>query len=265
MARTTIGNQTYALNNSSLIPKVLHTITRGDVASWSTTMGNAISIGAATSPSKQWTVANVNEDNRATSTVFAQTYYNQTHVLTCLDDDSGTVEALGSLLSLNPGNFVINWTDPPTATANIFSALVIDGDNVDVGTFIEPGATGTQVVPVATTVNSVKGLMLFNNGLAAGTAGLAADALISIGGASGTGATEQGCVSTGDDDVSGSTITARINKTGSVVRTIFPTATATSSTTTSEAAVTALGTDQFSLNWTTRTGSRRNHYIVWGV
>jgi hypothetical protein len=265
-ARTTTGNQTYSLNNSLLVPKLLHTINRGSSASWSTTMGNAIAIGSAVSPSKQWSVSNTTEDARSTSTtVYARSYYDQTNVIVTLDDDVGeTVEAAGTLVSLNTGNFVVNWTNAPTSSTNVFSALVIDGNNIDVGTFNEPAATGSQVVSVASTVNTVKGLMIFNNGFA--TSGVQTDALMSIGAASGTGATDQGVVSVGDDDLSGATRTARINKTGSIIRTIFPAATATSSTTTSEASVSSLATaDQFTLNWTARDSTRRNHYIVWGV
>jgi hypothetical protein len=251
-----------------LTPKLIHTINRGNPISWDTTIGNAVCIGAATSSTKRWSVGNGTRDG-ISSNEFATSYYDQTNVLVSIDDDDPeTVEAAASLVSLNTGNFVLNWNNAPTTTTNAFSVLVIDSDvgsGIDVGTFNEPGATGTQVVNVDTSVDSVKGVMIFNNGFA--TSGIQLDALMSIGGASGTGATDQGVVSVGDDDTAGSgdTINSRVNKTGSVIRTIFPAATAASSTTTSEAALSTLGTDQFSLNWTARNSTRRNHYIVFGT
>ncbi len=265
---TTTGNRTYNLTNSGLTPKLIHTINRGNPISWDTTVGSAVCIGAATSSTKRWSVGNASRDS-ISSKEFATSYYDQTNVLVSIDDDDPeTVEASASLVSLNTGNFVLNWNNAPTSTTNAFSALVIDSDvgsGIDVGTFNEPGATGTQVVSVDASVDSVKGVMIFNNGFA--TSGLQFDALMSIGAASGTGSTDQGVVSVGDDDTAGSgnTISSRVNKTGSVIRTIFPAATAASSTTTSEAALSALGTDQFSLNWTARNSTRRNHYIVFGT
>jgi hypothetical protein len=264
---TTTGNRTYNLTNSQLNPKLIHTINRGGPVSWDVAYANAVCIGAAVSSTQRWTVGNAIEADVSSSEA-CRSYYDQTNVLVSIDDDdTGVVEATAALTSLNTGNFVLNWTDAPTSTTNAFSVLVIDADvgSIDVGTFNEPATTGTQVVSVASTVDAVKGVMIFNNGFA--TSGLQLDALISIGGASGTGATEQGVISVGDDDINGvgNSISSRVNKTGSIIRTIFPAATAASSTTTSEAALSALGTDQFSLNWTARNSTRRNHYIVFGT
>lgn len=265
--QTTTGNRTYSLTNAQLVPKLVHTIQMGATSGWSATNGNAITIGAATSSTKQWSVGNTTEDARSTSTtVYARSYYDETNVLVTLDDDVGeTVEAAASLVSFNTGNFVLNWNNAPVSSTVVFSALCIDTNNViDVDSFSEPASTGVQNVAVASTVNNIKGLMLFSNGFA--TSGVQTDALMSVGGASGTGATDQGVVAIGDDDLSGNTRTARINKTGSIMKVIFPTATATSSTTSCECALSSLATqDQFSLNWGTRSGTRRMHYIVFGA
>ena len=262
--QTTTGNRTYSLTNSLLVPKLLHTIQVGTTAGWSAANGNAITIGAGTSSSKQWSVGNTTEDARTTSsTVYARSYYDETNVLVTLDDDAGEiVEAAASLVSLGTGDFVLNWNNAPVSSTVVFSALCIDAnDAIDADTFIEPAATGVQNVTVASTVNTVKGLMLFNNGQA--TSGVQTDVYMSIGGASGT--ETQGLVSVGDDDQGAATRSARINKTGSIVKVIFPTATATSSTTSCEASLSSVATpDQFSLNWSVRSGSRRNHYIAFG-
>jgi glycine cleavage system regulatory protein len=235
---------------------------------WSTSYGNGIAIGSAVSSSKQWSVGNAIRDNISGSE-FATSYYDQNNVLVTVDDDDvDTIEAAASLVSLGTGNFVINWTNASPTHDRAFSVLVVDADpgSIDVGTFTEPASTGTQVVNVSSTADSIRGVMIYSNGFS--SSGINHDALMSIGGASGTGATDQGVVSTGDEDTAGegNTISSRINKTGSIIKTILPADTATSSTTTSEAALSAMGTqDQFSLNWTTRSGTRRNHYIVFGT
>lgn len=263
--RITTGNQTYTLNNASLLPKFIHTITRSATASWSTSIGNAAAIGSGISDTKRWSVANTGEDARTTSSeVYARGYYSEASVVAAIDDDTGAVEGLANVSSFSTGSFVLNWTDAPPASTSVFSALVLDTGSdtgiIDVGSFNEPASTGIQNISVAATVNQVKGVMIFTNGQA--TSGITNDSIMSIGAGTGTGATEQGCVSVGDDDVSGATRTARINKTGSIIKTIFPDATASSSTTNNEASLSALGTDQFSLNWSTRSGTRRCHYIV---
>jgi hypothetical protein len=264
--QTTTGNRTYSLTNSLLVPKLVHTIHMGAASGWSATNGNAITIGSATSSTRQWSVGNSTEDAKSTTAeIYARGYYDETNVLVGLDDDTGAVESAASLVSLNTGNFVLNWNDAPVSSTVVFSALCIDTNNViDVDSFSEPASTGVQNVAVASTVNNVKGVMLFSNGQA--TSGVQTDGFMSVGGGSGTGATDQGTVATGDDDLSGNTRTARINKTGSIMKVIFPTATATSSTTSCEASLSSLATqDQFSLNWGTRSGTRRMHYIVFGA
>ena len=260
------GNRTYNLTNSQLNPKLIQTINIGGTIPWDNAHGSSISIGSAVSSSKQWSVGNGIRDS-ASSSEFSYSYYDQNNVLISIDDDdTNSTEAEATLVSLNTGNFVVNWTDSPTTSSKQFSILVIDADpgSIDVGTFNEPASTGTQVVNVASTVDTVRGLMIFNNGHV--NSGFNLDSLMSIGGASST--TDQGVISVGDDDTAGSgdTINSRVNKTGSIVKTIFPAATAASSTTTSEAAISSIATpDQFSLNWTSRNSTRRNHYIVFGT
>lgn len=264
--RSTVGNQTYTLNNASLLPKLVHTITNHGPTSWSTAYGDVMTIGAGTSSTKRWNIGNTSESARTTSTdVYSRGYYTESSALVAIEDDSGVVDAEANVSSFSAGSFVLNWTNAPPTSTPYFSALVLDtGANtiIDVGSFTEPASTGTQNISVASTVDVVKGVMIFSN--AQSTSGITNDQLMSVGGGTGTEATAQGSVSVGDDDVSTATRTARINRTGSIIRCIFPTATATSSTTDCEAALSALGTDQFSLNWTTRSGSRRFHYIVFG-
>ena len=86
-----------------------------------------------------------------------------------------------------------------------------------------------------------------------------------IGGASNT-TTDQGLVVTGENDGVSTTETVRLNKTGAIIKSITVNATPTSSTTTAEASLSSVSTqDQFTLNWTTAdTTARKHHYIVFG-
>ena len=261
--QTTTGTRTYSLTNSSMIPNFVQTITNGSTANWSTTMANAITIGSAAGTSKQWSVGNITRDNiNAVADYCAYGYWDSSNVLVGLDDDSANVEMVATLSSFGTGNFALNWTDAPVISTAVFSALCIEGGNIDVGGFVEPGAPGTQVTNVDSTVNQIAGLMLYNNMNA--TSGRTATSHLSVGGATGTGASAQGVVTVSDEDNYGASLTCRMNKTGSIVKTIQAVHTATSSTTVSEASVTALGVDQFTLNWSASNAARRNHYIVFG-
>ena len=263
--QTTTGTRTYSLNNSSIIPNFVQTINNGSTANWATTMADAISIGSAAGTTKQWSIANNGEDAQSIAAdFFARSYYDSSNVLVGIDDDTGSIEMVATLSSFGTGNFVLNWTDAPISSTAIFSALCIQGGNIDVGGFAEPGATGTQVTNVASTVNTAVGLMIYNTNTTA--SGLnTSGSFFSVGGASGTGASAQGVVTVGDPDATSATQPVRINKTGSIVKTILPTAIATSSTTSSEASVSALGVDSFTLNWSARDSTRRNHFVIFGT
>jgi hypothetical protein len=262
---TSTGNKVYTLNNTSMTPTFLHTITvNATGAGWTTSNAQAISIGAATSATKQFAIVNVNEDGQAGSDVW--TAYLTDHVLLGHDDDTGTQEFAAKLSSFGTGNgqFTLNYTDPRSVTTIPFSVLVMDSPNIDVGLITQPAATGTQVVNVDTNVNSVKGLMIFSNAQTSGT--LASTSQLMIGGASGTGSTAQGLTVVGENDGVASTETARINRTGKVIKTIAPNNAVLSTTTTSEADLSSVSTqDQFTLNWTTANATARKfHYIVFG-
>jgi hypothetical protein len=259
---TSTGNAVYSLNNSSMTPTLIHTITRAGIVDWATTTAQSIAIGGATSTSKQFSVANVNEDGVSPADVW--TSYSTTNCIVQVDDDTGTQEMAGSLNSFGTGNFTINWTDAPPATNRAFSVLALDSPNVDIGVITQPAATGTQVTNTASNVNTFSGLMIFSNAQTTGTTQSVAQ--LEIGGASGTGATAQGVVVAGENDAANPTETARINRTGKVIKTIGVNGTVASSTTTSEADLSAIATqDQFTLNWTTADATaRKHHYIVFG-
>ena len=260
---TTNGNQTYNFNDALLTPGLIHTITRSDPINWDTASGQAIAIGAGTGSSKQFSVVNVCRDNIASADDY--TAYDTTKVILGYDDDSGSQEMAASIVSFGAGNVVLNWTDSPPTSTKAFSVLAIDSPNTDVGIITQPNnVTGNQTTNTAATVNSVKGLMIYTNGQTSGT--VANTARITIGGGSGSGATDQGLIATGENDASDPADSARQNKTGSVTKTFTVTATSTASTTETEAAIQSLGTDQFTLNWTTIDASTRKfHYMVFGA
>jgi hypothetical protein len=262
---TSTGNKIYTLNNTSMTPKLLHTITVNTSGStWTTSNAMNISIGAATSASKQFSVANVCEDGQASADTY--TAYYTDHVLVGHDDDTGSLEMSAQFVSFGTGNgqFTLNWTDPRSVTNIPFGVLAIDSPNVDVGMITQPAATGTQVVNTGTNVDTFAGLMVFSNAQTS-TGTLNASQLM-IGGASGTGSTAQGVIVAGENDAASPTETAKVNRTGKVIRTIAPNNAVASTTTTSEADLSAIGTqDQFTLNWTTANATARKfHYIVFG-
>jgi hypothetical protein len=265
LGTTTTGNKIYTLNNTSMTPTLINTIAIGGVTGWDSVNAQAIQIGAAASSTKQFSILNVNEDAQSGSDVY--TKYATDHCLVTHDDDSGaTQEYAAQFVSFGTGNgqFTLNYTDAFGSGTRYFSVLAIDIPNVDVGLITQPAVTGTQVVNVDTNVNNVAGVMVFSNAQTVNTTQNAAQ--LAIGGASGIGATDQGVVVAGENDAASTTETARINRTGKIIKTITPNATATSSTTTSEADLSSVATqDQFTLNWTTANATARKfHYIVWG-
>lgn len=261
---TSTGNKTYTMNNTTMTPTFLHTISIPTDTGWFTTNAYSIQIGAATSATKQFSLSSVSEDGQSTSDCW--TGYATDHCLISFDDDSGAQEYAAKLASFGSGNgqFTLNYTDPISVATRGFSVLVLDAPNVDVGLITQPTTTGTQVVNTDAIVDSVMGMMIFSNAQTTGTTQSVAQ--FEIGGASGTGATAQGVVTTGENDGVGTTETARINRTGKIIKTIDVNATAASSTTTSEADLSSISTqDQFTLNWTTANATqRKHHYIVFG-
>jgi hypothetical protein len=262
---TSTGNKIYTLNNTSMTPTFLNTITvNTSGAGWSTGNALTVSIGAAVSSSKQFSVVNTIEDAQAASDAY--TAYYTDHVLVGFDDDTGAQEMAAQFVSFGTGNgqFTLNYTDPRSVGTIPFSVLALDSPNVDVGLITQPAATGTQVVNTDTNVNSVAGIMVFSN--AQTTTAIQNTAQLMIGGASGTGSTAQGVIVVGENDAASPTETARINRTGKIIKTIAPNNAVASTTTTSEADLSSVSTqDQFTLNWTTANATARKfHYIVFG-
>jgi hypothetical protein len=256
------GLRTYALNNTSLTPTFLHTITRSGALDWTTGTAQSISIGAAVSTAKQFSISNVSEDGASSSDV--KTAYSTTHCLVHYDDDDGSLEMTGSLNSFGAGTFTIDWIDAPSSSSRSFSVLALDAPKVDVGIFTQPNnVTGNQVVNTASTVDAVKGVMVFSNGE---TSTAVADASrISIGGGTGTGASNQGVIACSEIDGASDSITVKIQKSGAIAKIVTAHDTAASSTTQAEASLNALGTDQFTVNWSVIDSTlRKFHYIAFG-
>jgi hypothetical protein len=263
---TSTGNKIYTLNNTSMTPTFLNTISIPAVTGWFSTNAQSIQIGAAVSSSKQFSIVNVNEDGNSAGADVATSYATDHCLVSYDDDNAGTQEYAAQLVSFGSGNgqFTLNYTDPISVATRVFSVLALDIPNVDVGLITQPAATGTQVINTDTNVNGVAGLMIFSNAQTTGTT--QSTAQLSIGGASGTGSTVQGVVTTGENDAANPTETARINRTGKIIKTIGVNGTVASSTTTSEADLSSVATqDQFTLNWTTADATaRKSHYIVFG-
>jgi hypothetical protein len=260
---TSSGNKIYTLNDTTITPRFLHILTTGANLGWASTNAQSISIGAATSSTKQFAIVNVNEDGQSGSDVWSA--YATDHILLGYDDDSGVQEFAAQLQSFGTANgqFTLNYTDPISVSTRAFSVLVLDSPNVDVGLITQRSGTGTQVVTTGTNVDSVRGLMVFSNAQTTNTTQSTAQMM--IGGASNI-TTGQGVVTSGENDAASPTETARINKTSAVIKTIGVNGTVANSTTTSEAALSSISTqDQFTLNWTTADATaRKHHYIAFG-
>ena len=262
---TSTGNKIYTLNDASLTPTFVHVINRSGPLGWSSSYAQSISIGAGKlSPSlKQFAVTNANDDDVGTTDV-------ETRFLTnaCLTSTADNVDAnelmRASLSSCSAGSFTMNYSNSPSSSSHVFSVLVLNSANIGIGTITQPASTGTQVVTTDTNVDSVRGIMMYSNGqVTADTYYSTAE--ISIGGSSGT-TTNQGVTTTNEIHDLDTSVTVRTNKTGSIAKIVTANATATSSTTDAETAVSAMGTDQFTLNWTvTSSTARKYHYIVFGA
>lgn len=257
------GNIQYSLNNSSMTPTTLLTLNHDNVSGWGdTSTSYAISMGAAISATKQFSVCNESEDAQGVTDV--NTSYYTDHCLVAVDDDTGTIEYSAKLSSFGQGTFTLNYTNAPTSSTYKFTVLAINHPYVDIGMVTQPaGSTGTQVVNVDINENTPVCIMMFSNKQTSGTR--IDDCHISIGAASST--ADQGLIVSHDTDDVSTSVSARQNKTGSILKNITSAATASSSTTHAEAAVSAMNTaDQFTLNWTTVADStaRKSHYIVFG-
>ena len=262
---TTTGNKVYNLpaGHTSTVGKFIHTITMNGtpLLGWNTAYGNAVAIGAATSSTARWAVSNMAQD-AATVANTARSHVAD-KVIHCFDDDAVAIDASADFISFGTGTFTINVTTAPPATNRGFSVLVIDDPNIAVGSITQPSSTGTQVINTATNVDDVQGAMFFGNQQS--TSGTSGTAAITIGGASGTAATEQGLTLARDNDGADPTVSVRQHRNNMVIKSVSATATASSSTTSSQADVNAFGTDQFTLSWANADGvGRVTYYWVIG-
>jgi len=262
--QATTGTRADSFNNSSLTPRFIHAICRDSApASWSTLFGNTITIGAGVSSSKQFSVANMSVD--ASLSIDTKTAYSTTNTIIAHDEDTGNIQtSAAAYSSAAPGSITLNWTDAPASTTDSFSILAIDSTGIDVGIITQPNnVTGSQVTNTDTNVGLVRGLMIFSNSQSSGT--LTDNSALTVGAASGTGSTAQGLISISDPDNVGTSTSVRVQRTGAITRTFSANATSASSTTTTEASVSNLGTNQFTLNWTTiDANTRKYHYIAFG-
>ena len=265
---TSTGNQAYNLpsGHTSTVGKFIHTISNNNepIANpWNTAFGNAINIGAATSSSSRWTVTNVSRDAQGASDT--NRGYKTDEIMTLIDDDATTtIETEADFVSFGTGTFTLNFSNAPIATTRGFSALVIDDPNIALGTITEPGSTGNQVINTAANVDTVKGVMFYGtHQTSAGISPSGFRSCISIGASSGSASTEQGVITSTEAEGADPTVSIRVQRNNKVIKSVTEAATASSSTTTSEADVDSFGTDQFTLNWSSRNSTRTTLY--WAI
>lgn len=260
---TSTGSQAYNLptGHTTTVGKFVQLISMGGLLnSWSIGFGNAVAVGSATSSSARWTVSNVSRD--ATAVADSARSYKTDKVLSVFDDDNTTLlEVEADFESFGTGTFTLNHTTAPPLATKCFGALVIDDSNIAVGSLTEPATTGTQVISTAANVDDVKGVMFYQNQNT--SAGIATSSAISVGGASGPTSSEQGVISARDADNADPTIAVRIHRNNMVIKSISEASPVSSSSTTSEADLDSFGTDQFTLNWSSRNSTRTTLY--WAI
>ena len=264
-AGTGTGVKTFSLNDSTMTPTFIHTIATSSATGtgWlDLNNGLSLSIGAAKSSTKQFCIMNVSEDGKSPSDCF--TGYDTGSCIYNADDDDGSVDWKASLSSFGLGNFSLNVISDPGETLRPFSVLALDAAGIDIGVSDQPTVIGNQTVSTASNVGQTRGVMLFSNGQSTNTT--QSKLRLSVGGGSGSGSTAHGLAVLGENDGVATSETARLSKTGSIVRAITPNSTVTSTTTQAEASLNSLGTNQFILNWSSvDTAVRKTHFIVFGA
>lgn len=265
---TSTGLQSYNLptGHTSTVGKFAQFISNDSLADWATGFGAVFAVGSAVSSTNRWSLTNVSRDATSASNARTASKSYDTECLSVNDDDfTNVIEIEADFDSFGTGTFTLDHMDPPIASTRKFSALVIDDANIGIGEIVEPATTGTQNITTSANVDEVKGVIIY--GMDTNTHGTSEPdyARIYIGGATGTPSSEQGLMSAGDNDTFSPTASAKITKTGSIIKSISEAATASSSSTTSEASLSALGTDQFTLNWSSRSGSRKYLYFTIGA
>ena len=212
----------------------------------------SLGIGAMLSTSKRFLLSITSEDGRPTMDTWR--YQDSTHCTGCLNDSTGTSTGGGraDFVSWDSDGVTLNWTAAPSSSSNHLFFLFFGGDgDWDLGKVTKRTTTGTTEISPSS--NTIEGIMLFSNNKEESTA-TQVDLDISLGLATGTGATDQGGVWSGDQDDAADSETAKYTDDSNALVFGTPNATASSSSLDVVASISAMSTT-FTLNYTATTTS----------
>lgn len=254
--RTTTGNQAYATTMSN--PECAHFLgTVSETVPLSEANGAEMAFGIAVSSTKRAVMGIVSEN--AVGTMDTWRVLDDTKCLLGMDETTGALDYACDFVSWNANGFTLNHTMAAGSSSFVFYALLFKGAKYDLGVVAKRTTTGDTVINPSG-VGSIKGLMLFSDGTTK-SATVQSHARISIGVA--TSVTTEGGGWSGDSDAANSAVCASRTSSTNVLVMATEASTATSSTLTGVANITAMGSNTFTLTYTTATSLVGD--IVWWV
>jgi hypothetical protein len=252
---TTLGASTGAENVASLgmsspfVPTALlnwTAVTTGATLAYQ--LGLGVAGSDATNALSQGALASQAEHTANPSNTYR--YQRSTKFVVGLNGSGNTVRKEGTITAVGSNSLDLNWT---TAATDRFALLALGGTGLygQVVVVTQPAATGSQVI-TGLEVRPLAVLMLGAGGVA--STSVESGYGVSIGASDGT---RQGVAWSGDADGQAPSISASYQGTDAILLAATPAATASASTVTAKAGLTALGFSGFTLDWTTTDGSAR--------
>jgi len=252
------GNHSYNGTGTTFTPDFALTVCSSDANVPANTIQNGVqrnhvSIGVATSTTKQWVFCG----REATATTSNTAQFLKTGSCLCaLTSASDSVAYEGTFVSFNSaagGGITINITNAAQNVTQI-GFLLVKGGKWGVDVFQQRSGTGTQNVTLADSTVTPRLVQVVGiNSATTGT--VVPHAYLGIGSSDGT---REGNTYTGNTDALATWVTSRSTDTGKLYRNGTPFATATSSITDVECDMQDMSTaGQYTLNWTTADTTQR--------
>lgn len=177
-------------------------------------------------------------------------YQRSDQFLVGLAGTGNTVRKAGALTAIASNSITVDWAT--AAASEKLALLALGGTNLrgEVVAFTQPASPGTQTV--STSMEPLAVILMSAGGVASSTVQNGYG--VSLGASDGT---SQGVAWSGDLDAQAPSISASYQDTAAIFLAATPAATASGSTLTGKASLTALTPGGFTLNWTTTDGTAR--------
>lgn len=214
---------------------------------YNTAVVNAsFTFGCAVSDSKQWCIANCNEDT--TASMDTDRYFRNDRCIAALNPGATGVMEEAHFVSWITDGFRLYWDDNPYNDSNYFSYLVIKGGIWDVGTDTI-STTGNKNHSVAVSSRTLRGLLTMV-GTGADTAFMSAPTGTSQYMCGVTDGTTTAYITAGDINGAADAVCVSINdNNGRMFQSWTPNATAANSNVYYTAAFSSFGTNQFTITY----------------